>query len=408
MRADRGAVAAKSDLKLAKWPIFAGRGGPLLSSMVVTTSSRDYYDILGVARTADEAEIKKAFRRLAREHHPDVNQDPGAEDRFKELAEAYEVLSDPERRSVYDRYGREGLNNQGFASDFSGFGSFGDLFSSLFGADIFGARGGPVAQAGDDHLVEASISFVESAHGVHHEFTVDLVAACDTCGGDGGAPGSQIITCSNCGGQGQVQQVVRSPLGQLVRRSACPQCRGAGRVPTTPCPECRGLGKRMATNTLELDIPAGIADGQRIRMPGKAHAGDPGAPNGDLYVEVHVSPDERFMRDELDVVCVLTIPVADAMTGITITVPTVDGDVEVSLAPGTQPFAEHLLKGKGFPQIQGRRRGDQRVVVHVEVPAVTSEAGKALLTDLAAHHEAPTHDKGQSDGLFGRIRSRFR
>lgn len=405
----RGLVASeRAFVQVGKVANFARPGGPLLSSVVVTTSSRDYYDILGVSRTADESEIKKAFRRLAREHHPDVNQDPGAEDRFKEIAEAYEVLSDAERRSVYDRYGREGLNSQGFSSDFSGFGSFGDLFSSLFGADIFGARGGPVAQAGDDHLVEASISFVESAHGVHHEFGVDLVAACDTCGGDGGAPGSQIITCSHCGGQGQVQQVVRSPLGQLVRRSACPQCRGAGRVPTTPCPDCRGLGKRMAHTTLELDIPAGIADGQRIRMPGKAHAGDPGAPNGDLYVEVHVASDERFMRDELDVVSVMTIPVADAMTGTTITVPTVDGDTEVALAPGTQPFAEHLIKGKGFPQIQGRRRGDQRVVIHVEVPAVTSEAGKALLSDLAAHHEEPSHDKGHGDGLFGRIRSRFR
>ncbi len=382
---------------------------PLLSSAAVATSSRDYYDILGVPRDADEGDIKKAFRRLARENHPDVNQDdPGAEERFKEIAEAYEVLSDSERRSVYDRFGREGLNNQGFTSDFSGFGSFGDLFSSLFGADIFGSRGGPVAQAGDDHLVSTTISFVESAHGVHHAFTVDLVVLCETCDGDGGAVGSQIITCSNCGGQGQVQQVVRSPLGQLVRRSQCPQCRGAGRIPTTPCPDCRGLGKRMAEASLTLDIPGGIADGQRIRMPGKAHAGDPGAPNGDLYVEVHVAADERFERDELDIVSVATIGVADAMTGTTLTIPTVEGDAEVVLPPGTQPYAEHVLKGKGFPQIQGRRRGDQRVVVHVEVPAVTSDAGKALLMDLASHHEAPNYEKGHGDGLFSRIRSRFR
>lgn len=377
--------------------------------MVVATSSRDYYEILGVERDADESTIKKAFRRLAREFHPDVNRDDAnAEERFKEIAEAYEVLSDAERREVYDRFGREGLNNQGFASDFSGFGSFGDLFSSLFGADIFGARGGPVAQAGDDHLVEVEISFVDSAHGVSRTLDVDLVVHCETCSGDGGAPGSQIVTCANCNGQGQVQQVVRSPLGQLVRRSQCPQCRGAGRTPTTPCPTCRGLGRRMGQSVIELDIPAGIADGQRIRMPGKAHAGDPGAPSGDLYVEVRVAADERFARDDLDIVTVSTIGVNQAMGGTTITVPTVDGDVEITVSPGTQPYSEHVLKGKGFPQIHSRRRGDQRVVVHVEIPAVMSEAGRALLDQLAAHHETPKSGKDESDGLLGRIRSRFR
>lgn len=387
---------------------FALGGAPLLFSAVVATSSRDYYEILGIGRDADEAAIKKAFRRLAREHHPDVNQgDASAEERFKEIAEAYEVLSDAERRQVYDRYGREGLDSRGFSSDFSGFGSFGDLFGSLFGADIFGARG-PSARAGDDHLVETTITFVESALGVHRRLEVDLVALCDTCSGDGGAPGSQIVTCSACGGAGQVQQVVRSPLGQLVRRSPCQQCRGVGRVPTTPCPDCRAIGRRMATRTVELDVPAGIADGQRIRLPGRAHAGDPGAPDGDLYVEVHVLPDERFVRDELDIVTVANIGVHAAMTGTSITVATIEGDVEVTLQPGTQPFEEHILKGRGFPQINSRRRGDQRIVVHVDVPAVTSDEGCTLLDELERHHEAPSHRKDGGDGLFGRIRSRFR
>lgn len=377
----------------------------------MSTTSRDYYDILGVPRDADDATIKKAFRRLAREHHPDVNQDdPGAEERFKELAEAYEVLSNPETRQTYDRFGREGLNSQGFHSDFSGFGSFSDLFSSLFGSDIFGARG-PVAQAGDDHLVETVISFIESASGVTRELDVDLVVICDACEGTGGAPGTEIITCTTCGGQGQVQQVVRSPLGQLMRRSQCPQCRGLGRYPATPCTDCRGLARRMQTRTISLDIPAGIADGQRIRMPGKAHAGDPGAPNGDLYVEVRVASDDRFMRDELDILSVVQIGVADAMTGLTVTVPTIAGETEVVLPAGTQPLAEHVLKGKGFPQIQGRRRGDQRVIVHVDIPAVTSTEGRELLDQLAQHHEAPSgggKDKGAHDGILGRIRSRFR
>lgn len=373
--------------------------------MVVSTTSRDYYEILGVPRDADDDAIKRAFRTLARANHPDVNpDDPAAEERFKEIAEAYEVLSNPESRQTYDRFGKDGLNGQ--AGGFNDFGSFGDLFSSLFGSDIFGG-GGPVAQAGDDHLVVETISFVESAIGVTREVAAELVVHCDGCEGSGGAPGAEIVRCATCGGQGQVQQVVRSPLGQLVRRTQCPECRGAGSYPSEKCPDCRGLGRRMGHQVESLDIPAGIADGQRIRMPGKAHAGDPGAPNGDLYVEVRVAADDRFMRDELDILTVAHLAVADAMTGTTLSVPTVDGDVEITLAPGTQPLHEHVIKGKGFPQIRGRRRGDQRVIVHVDVPAVTSIEGRDLLARLADHHDTPKH-RGSADGILGRIRSRFR
>jgi len=372
--------------------------------VVVSTASRDFYDILGVARDADDAAIKRAFRRLARENHPDVNPgDAGAEERFKAIAEAYEVLSDPQRRQAYDRFGRDGLNGMGGGDPMAGFGSFQDLFSSLFNGDIFGG-GGPSRQPGDDHLVGVEISFVESAHGVERTITANLVTLCDTCEATGAAPGSTVSTCEMCGGQGQVQQVMRTPLGQIARRSVCPTCNGAGRVPEKPCPDCRGLARRMQSVEIEVEIPAGIADGQRIRMPGKGHAGDPGAPSGDLYIEVSVAADERFQRDELDVVSHVSISVVEAMIGTTLTVPTVDGDEEITLAAGVQPLSESVVKGKGFPQIRGRRRGNHRVVVDVDIPAVTSPEGKEFLAGLEEHVESG----GSGDGLFGRLRNRFR
>lgn len=373
--------------------------------MVVSTTSQDFYELLGVARDADETQIKKAFRRLARENHPDMNPgDAGAEERFKAIAEAYEVLSDPERRAVYDRYGREGLSGAGGGGDpMGGFGSFQDIFSSLFNGDIFGG-GGPSRQPGDDHLVSVEISFVESAHGVERTLDANLVAYCDTCEGSGAAEGSAVNTCPMCDGQGQVQQVMRSPLGQIARRTVCPTCNGAGRVPEKPCGDCRGVGRRMKKTEVSIEIPAGIAHGQRIRMPGKGHVGDPGAPAGDLYIEVTVVDDERFQRDEMDVVSHTTISVIEAMTGTTITVPTVDGDETITLDPGVQPLSEKIIKNHGFPQIQGRRRGDHRVVIDVNIPSVTSREGKDYLAGLEEHISA----KGSGDGLFGRLRNRFR
>ena len=373
--------------------------------MVVSTASQDFYDILGVSRDADEAAIKKAFRRLAREHHPDVNPgDAAAEERFKAIAEAYEVLSDPERRQIYDRYGRAGLSGAGGGGDpMGGFGSFQDIFSSLFNSDIFGG-GGPSRQPGDDHLTNVEISFIESVNGVQKTIEINLVALCDTCEATGAAPGTNVSTCQMCGGQGQVQQVMRSPLGQIARRSVCPTCNGSGRVPDTPCADCHGLGRRMTKTTIEIDIPGGIADGQRIRMPGKGHAGDPGAPAGDLYIDVSVAADERFERDEMDIVSHVRISVVEAMTGTTVTVPTVDGEEPVTIDPGIQPLSEKVLRHKGFPQIRGRRRGDHRVVVDIDIPAVTSDAGREYLAGLDEH----VTSRGSGDGLFGRLRNRFR
>lgn len=370
----------------------------------MSTTSRDYYDILGVPRDADDETIKKAFRVKARELHPDVNpDDPTAEERFKEVAEAYKVLSEPETRAAYDRYGRDGLRGAA-GPNMSDFGSFQDIFDAFFGGgDIFGrGRGGPRRNAGDDHLVGVQITFVESAVGVTREFEVDLVGTCVTCDGSGAAPGAELVRCTRCEGAGEIRQVARGPFGQFVRASVCSACAGEGQVPTERCPDCRGAGRRKVRESVEVSIPAGISDGQRILLPGRGHAGDPGAPAGDLYVEVGVADDERFIRDGLDIVTRVRIPAADAMRGVTVTVPTIAGETEITLDPGIQPFATHLLRGKGFPAVQSRGQGDQRVVVEIVVPRVTSAEGLRLLTELEAHSESETDD----GGFFRRKRKR--
>ncbi|HJZ61270.1 MAG TPA: DnaJ C-terminal domain-containing protein [Miltoncostaeaceae bacterium] len=375
----------------------------------MATTNRDYYDVLGVPRGASEDEIKRAFRRLARELHPDVNRDdPSAEERFKEVAEAYRVLGDPETREVYDRYGAEGLRGSPGPdfSDFSDFGSFQDLFDAFLGGDIFGRRG-PRRQPGEDVLAAVEITFVESAKAAERDLDLDLLAVCETCSGSGGRPGTRMDRCTRCDGQGQLRQVTRSAFGQFVRAVVCPECRGEGSVPAERCATCGGAGRMRRTTTVHVDIPAGIADGQRLRLPGRGQAGEAGSPPGDLFVEVRVAPDPRFVRDGLDVVTVVRVPVTAAMTGTTVTVPTLDGDTALTLNAGTQPHAEHVLRGKGFPAIQRRGRGNQRVLVEVVVPRVEHGEARELVDRLAEHIGDATEDGGD-DGLFGRIRNVFR
>lgn len=370
-------------------------------------TTRDYYEVLGVARDASDKDIKSAFRRLARELHPDVNpDDPTAEERFKEVAEAYEVLSDADQRARYDRFGHAGVHGAGGAGGAQGFGSFQDIFDAFFGgADIFGGAGGPAA--GDDILVTTTVSFVESATGTEREVAVDRVEDCGTCEGSGAAPGSEVHTCSTCAGQGQVRQVVNTALGQMVRARPCPACGGRGREISTPCTDCRGRGRVRAQTQVPVRVPAGIATGQRIRLSGRGGAGEMGAPAGDLYVEVRVQPDDRFMRDGLDIVHEVEVPVTAAMTGTTISVPTIEGEHELEIRAGTQPGAELRLKGKGFPVVHGRDRGDEVVVVHVRVPRITSDEGREALRPLAEHLEEHGDD-GDDEGFFGRLRHAFR
>ena len=366
--------------------------------------ARDYYETLGVPRDASDAEIKRAFRQRARELHPDVNPDPEAEARFKELAQAYEALADPETRAVYDRYGAEGLRGRQAGPDFADFGSFQDLFDAFFGGDVFGRRAGPAA--GDDVGVAVEISFVESARGTTRAVEYDTVGECPACEGSGAAPGADITRCAMCEGQGQVRQVSRGPFGQFVRAQTCPQCRGTGEVPSEQCPECRGRGRVRTTKSFSVDIPAGIAHGQRIRVTGRGGAGERGAPAGDLYVQVAVAEDARFGRDGLDIVTRVAVPVTDAMVGTTIRVPTVEGEADLELRPGTQSGDELVMRGRGFPAVAGRGRGNQRVVVDVRVPRVMTEDGRRAVDGLADALDERAYR--EDEGFFDRIKSAFR
>jgi molecular chaperone DnaJ len=350
---------------------------------------RDYYEVLGVPRDADETQVKKAFRQLARRLHPDVNaHDPDAEEKFKEAAEAYEVLSDPDRRRLYDSYGHEGLRSGGFAPNFEGFGSISDLFSAFFGAGGFDAafggtrgRGGPMQ--GGDVAVAVAIDLADAAHGKRVEVSYDATGRCETCHGNGAAPGTPIVTCSRCQGAGQVQRVARTAFGQMVRTQLCDVCGGEGRIPEQPCATCHGRGMVAGEHKVALDVPAGISDGQRIRLSGRGHAGERGGPSGDLYVVVRVREDARFLRDGDDLVTVVDVAAPLAALGTTIEVPTLDGPVPVEVPAGTQPGETIVLGGRGMPPLGRGRTGDLRVVVNVCVPRRLTRRQRELFEELA-------------------------
>ena len=366
--------------------------------------SADYYERLGVARDASETDIKKAFRRLARELHPDVNgHDPEAEEKFKAAAEAYEVLSDPERRATYDRYGAEGLRSGGYQP--TGFGSFADIFDAFFGGgDIFGGgRAGP-AQGGD-LAVTATISLADAATGRTVEVGYEAVVRCEHCHGNGAEPGTPIETCERCGGAGQLRAVTRTPFGQVVRATVCDRCGGDGRVPKQPCGTCHGRGRRVERLTLSVDVPAGIADGQRIRLAGRGHAGEQGGPPGDLYVLIRVAEDERFVRDGDDLVTVVDVAAPLAALGTTIEVPTLDEPVELEIPAGTQPHDTLVLRGKGMPALRRGRHGDLRVVVNVVIPRRLTGEQRELLERLAG---TLTAENLRSDaGVFSKLKRAF-
>jgi len=368
---------------------------------------RDPYEVLGVSRDTEDAEIKKAFRRLARQLHPDVNSAETAEEDFKEAAEAYEILSDPERKATYDRYGFEGLRSGGYAPpDFSGFGSLGDIFDAFFGSGAFGGGGRGMAVQGGDVAVAVDVSLEEAAHGASQEVSFDAIARCERCHGNGAEPGTPIETCSRCGGAGRLQAVTRTPFGQVVRTVECDVCGGDGRVAREPCRECRGRGRRVRRRTLKVDVPAGIADGQRIRLSGRGHEGDFGGPPGDLYVQVRVRDDERFVRDGDDLVTVVDVPAPLAALGGRFTVPTLEGDEDVEVPAGTQPGEQILLRGHGMPALRGRGRGDLRIVVNVVIPRHLSREQRRLLEELA---ESITDDNLRSDeSIFAKLRRSLR
>ena len=354
-----------------------------------STLPRDPYEVLGVARDADETTIKKSFRRLARELHPDVNaHDPQAEEKFKEAAEAYEILSDPKRREVYDRYGHEGLRSGGMRPNFEGFGSLGDLFEAFFGgagafAGFGAAAGGPLQ--GEDAMIGLDIDLAQAAAGMPAQVSFEAVHTCERCGGDGAEPGTPVETCPKCEGSGVLQVAVRSPFGQVLRQSICDRCAGDGRIPQTPCSVCDGRGRVVRPTTLSVDVPAGIADGQRIRLQGRGHAGERGGPPGDLYIQVRIAPDDHLIRDGDDLVTVLDVPAPLAALGGTLPVTVLGGEaLDVRVPPGTQPGEVITIEHQGMPVLRRpTRRGDLRVVVNVVIPRRLDDAQRELLQRLA-------------------------
>ena len=372
----------------------------------MATVKRDYYEVLGVSRNADEKEIKTAFRRLARDLHPDVSDHPDAQERFREAAEAYEVLSKAATRQLYDRFGHEGLRTGGFRPTDFDFGNLTDLFSIFFGDDLFAPMGGGRAARGADVLAEVAIELVEASKGVTKTVAIPVAVACPICGGSGAAPGTEPERCARCGGAGRLQAVSSSVFGQFVRTQTCPDCGGAGEVIATPCSECDGAGRVARERTLEVEIPPGIHDGQRIRLSGEGHSGVLGGRSGDAYVLVHVRPDERFVRDGNDVVSTIDLTLTQAALGARVTVPTLDGDVELQIPPGTQPGEIRTLRGKGTPVLQGFGRGDHRLLVNVGVPRNLTEAQRRLLEEFAAsEHEA---NYRPDEGFFEKLRAAFR
>lgn len=366
---------------------------------------RDPYEVLGVGRDTDEQQIKKAFRSLARELHPDVNaHDPDAEEKFKEAAEAYEILSDPERRATYDRHGHDGLKSGGYAPNFEGFGSISDLFNAFFGGGGGGGAGGRAGPAqGGDIGVAVEIELIQAAHGAKVEVLYDAIERCEHCHGNGAEPGTPIETCERCGGAGQLQAATRTPFGQMVRTVVCDVCHGDGRVPKQPCGECRGRGRVAIKKELDVDIPAGISDGQRIRLGGHGHEGEAGAPPGDLYVLVSVREDARFVREGDDLITAVDVaaPLA-ALGAVALEVPTLEGSASIELPSGTQPGEVLTLRGAGMPGLRRGRQGDLRIVVNVVVPRRISDEQRELLERLNA--SLTEENLRSQESMFAKLR----
>jgi molecular chaperone DnaJ len=372
----------------------------------MAATEHDYYELLGVDRNADGDEIKRAFRRLARELHPDVSQEPDAEQRFRDVVEAYEVLSNSERRQLYDRFGHAGLRSGGFRPTTFDLGDLSDLFSAFFGDDLFGVAGRGARSRGADVAARVEIELTEAGRGTMREVPFEVAVQCSRCAGSGAEPGTAVTACPTCGGSGRVRQVSRSVFGEFVRTHACPACNGSGRAIEHPCEECHGAGRVVEERALEVEIPAGIHDGQRIRLSGEGHAGALGGRAGDVYVEVRVRPDERFVREGNDVYSTVELTLPQAALGTTVTVPTLDGEAELTFPPGTQPGEVRVLRGKGLPVLQGFGRGDQRVLVNVLVPRQLSEEQRRLLEEFERLSSDETYRA--DEGFFEKLKSAFR
>jgi molecular chaperone DnaJ len=366
---------------------------------------RDYYEVLSVDRSASEEEIKKAFRRLAFKYHPDHNHNHDAEERFKEINEAYEVLSDAEKRAAYDRFGHIGPQEFGRGFEgFSGFAGFGDIFETFFGGATATRR--RTAQRGADLRYSVNISFEEAIFGCEKELEISRTELCSSCGGSGCEPGSQMTTCPVCNGRGEVRRIQQSIFGRFVNIATCERCQGEGMVVATPCSHCRGAGRERRVRTIAINIPAGVDNGSQIRLHGEGDAGFYGGGPGNLYVSISIRPHAFFRREREDIISDLPINFAQAALGAEIEVPTVDGPTPLKIPAGTQPGRVLRLKGKGVPHLRGGGRGDHLVNIHVVTPQSLNEKQKRLFEELAAtlgQTALPTEEKS----FFDKIKEAF-
>lgn len=376
--------------------------------MVMT--QKDYYDILGVSKDSSKDEIKKAFRTKARELHPDVNKAPDAEERFKELGQAYEVLMDDDKRAMYDRYGHDGLKNSGY--DYSGpfdfgFGDLSEILSSFFGGGFGGgSRANPNApQRGSDLRLDLQIEFEEAVFGAEKDVEIEHLENCSRCSGSGSEPGTQPAVCPTCKGMGQVQQVTQTILGHFTQVSTCPHCKGVGKTITNPCKDCNGHGRKETSKVVNLKIPKGVDNGNKLRVNGEGDAGRNGGPSGDLYVVLLVKPHEKFKREGVNIYVEQPISFSQAALGDEIEIDTVDGKKPLKISAGTQSGTVVSIKGVGVPHINNpSRRGDQFIKLQVVTPTQLSEEEKTLLKKLAEIQK----EKLNKEGLFDKIKGAFK
>lgn len=369
-------------------------------------AKRDFYEVLGVARGSDAAEIKTSYRRLARQYHPDINKGPDAEERFKEINEAYEILSNDQKRAAYDRFGHAGVQGSAAgAGGFGGFGGFGDVFEEFFGSMSGARRGRPRGPArGDDLRVDLSVSFDEAVFGTEKEIEVPRTETCQNCRGSGAEPGTSPVVCQQCRGTGEVRRVQQSFLGSFVNIGTCAGCGGSGETISTRCSVCQGQKRVQTTRKLKVKIPAGVDNDTRIRLTGEGDAGARGGPPGNLYVFVRVEDHRFFKRRGQDIILDLVINVAQAALGDDVTIPTINGEEKLRIAPGTQPGHIARLRGRGVPYLRRGGRGDQIVIIQVAVPEKVTAEQKQAFQQLSQTLGKETILEMKGKGLFDHLK----
>lgn len=362
-------------------------------------SKKDYYEILGIAKGASEAEIKKAYRTMAKKYHPDVNKEADATEKFKEVQEAYEVLNDSTKRSQYDQFGHAAFDqNQGFGGGAGGFDDFGDIFSSFFGGG--GQRRNPNApQRGQDRFMTLRVSFMDAVFGTEKTVTLTVDETCNTCHGSGAFSSKDVKSCGRCHGSGHVTTAQRTPFGTFQQEALCPDCQGKGKIISKACKDCNGAGFTKKKKDVDIKIPAGISSGQQLRVSGMGERGVNGGTQGDLYVEISVSSHKHFVRQGNDIRITVPISAVDATLGTVIDVPTVDGDVALTIPAGTQPNTKFRLRDKGVPDLRSGRKGDQYVEVKIEIPTKISKADREIYEKL---------QNEKSDNVFDRFKKAFK